>query len=745
MSKRDFIVLVALFLCPNLFFNALGQEIDHWETVVFEDDVWHYLVPTSEPASTWRALTYDDSAWSTGPGGFGYGDDDDNTVLDGAFSVFQRITFSITDTSRIGLGVLHVDYDDGFVAYLNDEEIGRGNIGAPGDRPAFDQPASGTHEAALYQGNTPDTIVLTKERLAMALQQGDNVLAVQTHNANTTSSDMTSRVFFSVGLTDEVVEYRATPSWFTPPSQVPGSLTSNLPIFVIDTQGQTIPDEPKITAWMGVVDNGDGQTNSLSDPFNVYDGHIGIERRGSSSQSFPKLSYAVETRNADGFDVNVSLLGMPEEEDWVLHGPYSDKSLMRNVLIFHIAHQMGRYASRTRFVELVLNGDNQGVYVLMEKIKRDPDRVDISTLNPDETEGDDLTGGYIVKVDKWEGTEVDGWSSPYPPKPGYDQRVFYQYHYPRPSVIAPEQKTYIQSVIAGFEDVMASDRYADPENGYAKYIDVDSAVDFYILNEVARNVDGYRLSTFLYKDRDSVDGGKLHFGPIWDFNLGFGNADYYSGGLTYGFQCVRGVPISDGFQPSFWWEKLWKDSTFNALTLERWQNLRQNVLHTDTLMQYIDDTVAYLQEASERNFDRWHILGSYVWPNAFIGHTYEEEIDFLKTWLATRLNWIDRNLPLVTVVSEPNTITTTYTLSEAYPNPFTYQTTVDLSVYDSQPVRADLYDVLGRRVARVFLGWVESGTTQTITISSGGLAPGVYFLRVASRRFETTRRLMVIK
>ena len=133
---------------------------------------------------------------------------------------------------------------------------------------------------------------------------------------------------------------------------------------------QQIVDEPKVPARMGLIDNGEGVRNNLSDPFNAYDGAIGIELRGSSSMFFPKKSYTVETRDDQGKDRDVELLGLPEEEDWVLHGPYSDKSLMRNVLTYELARRLGSYASRTRFVEVVLNGGYVGVYVLMEKIKR---------------------------------------------------------------------------------------------------------------------------------------------------------------------------------------------------------------------------------------------------------------------------------------------------------------------------------------------------------------------------------------
>lgn len=179
-------------------------------------------------------------------------------------------------------------------------------------------------------------------------------------------------------------------------SQLSTSLTSNLPIVIINTQGLTIPDEPKMTAKMKIIYNGEGVINSISDSLYHYDGWIGIERRGSSTQQFQKKSYSLETRLESGENNNVELLGLPRENDWILYAPFSDKTLMRNALIFTLSNETGWYAPRTRFCEVILNDEYMGVYVFMEKIKRDRNRVDIAKLNPDDTEGDQLTGGYIM-------------------------------------------------------------------------------------------------------------------------------------------------------------------------------------------------------------------------------------------------------------------------------------------------------------------------------------------------------------
>ncbi len=193
--------------------------------------------------------------------------------------------------------------------------------------------------------------------------------------------------------------------------------STRLPIVIINTSGGTIVNEPKIPATMGIIANDNGSYNHTTDPFNDYDGNIGIELRGSSSQAlFDKKNYGIELWTGVEQDTSASLLGLPAEEDWVLHGPYSDKSLMRNVLTFELWSRTGWYGSRFRYIELIINNGYKGVYVLMEKIKRDKNRVDISKLTETENNGDDLTGGYIVKLDKFDGTNSgEGWASPYDP------------------------------------------------------------------------------------------------------------------------------------------------------------------------------------------------------------------------------------------------------------------------------------------------------------------------------------------
>ena len=460
---------------------------------------------------------------------------------------------------------------------------------------------------------------------------------------------------------------------------------SNLPILVITTD-EEIPDEPKITGELGVVWNEDGSRNFLSQGFNHYDGQIGIEVRGSTSQFFPKKGYALETRNADGSNNNVELLGMPSENDWVLHGPFSDKTLLRNALAYQLAADVGRYAPRVRMVELVLNDDYRGVYLLTERIKRDGDRVDIKKLDPDDLDGDALTGGYILKIDKFTGAVADGFVSEYAPIPDSFQQTFFQFHYPKPEDIQPAQATYIENYVRDFEDALLSDDWLDPQDGYRRYLDVDAFIDFMWTQEITRNTDAYRLSTFFSKDRDS-EGGKLTFGPVWDFNLAFANADYCLGSGYEGWAWdFNDFCPGDGWVIHFWWERLRADPVFWQQARDRWAELRQTVWSDDALLTRIDDLELRISEGAGRNFVRWPILNDWVWPNPVWLGTHAAEVDRVRDWLLDRAAWIDGQLLEPTSAAE---LITDVPLTVA-PNPgrafvFTFGAPVDgtLRVFDA--------------------------------------------------------------
>lgn len=420
--------------------------------------------------------------------------------------------------------------------------------------------------------------------------------------------------------------------------------TSNLPIITIQTNGAQIQDEPKIKADMGIIYNGPGVINKISDVPNDYKGKIGIEFRGSTSQSFPKKPYGFETWDESGEDNDVKLLGMPKESDWTLNATYNDKTLMRDGLSYILAGSVMEYAPRVRYNELVINGQYRGIYLLVEKIKRDKNRVDISKIETTDNQGDALTGGYIIKIDKETGSNSGaGWNSLYAPYSGAWQKTYFQYEYPKADDISYEQRNYIRNHMNTVENSIAGQDFKDPQKGYRKYIDTQSLMDFIIINEISKNPDAYRLSTFFYKERDS-DGGKIKFGPVWDFNLGFGNVDYCTQGNPEGLVILNfnEVCSGDGWVIHFWWKKFLQDEFFYNDLKHRWKNLRNNQLSNDRVNFVIDSLSNMLGQAQVRNFQQWPVLGQYVWPNYYIGNTYAEEVSYLKNWVKNRLIYLDK-------------------------------------------------------------------------------------------------------
>ena len=444
---------------------------------------------------------------------------------------------------------------------------------------------------------------------------------------------------------------------------------SNLPIIIINTDS-SIVDEPKVGGVIGIINNENGQRNYLTDAYS-YQGRIGIELRGQTSQFlFDKKSYGFETWDVNDEDLDTTLLGLPSEEDWILYGPYSDKTLIRNVLIYELSNQIGMYASRTRFCELMLNGEYRGVYILMEKIKRDGDRVDINKLNPDEITSPDISGGYILRLDKFDVNDQNIFSSNYA---SADRPLDYQVIYPNEEDLQPEQFQYIQDYMDDFEAALSSDNYADALLGYRQYMDVNSIIDFLLLNELGRNPDAYRISTYFYKEHDE-DGGLLKMGPIWDFNIAMGNANYCMGSSHEGWVFdYNEVCPNDAWLIGYWWERFLSDEAFADAVAERWQELRQTTFSITNIHQMIDDYASDLDEAQGRNYDRWPILGQPVWPNDFVGATYEEEVTFLKDWFENRINWMDDNIDDIynqTIFYVNNFIT-------FYPNPFIDNLNID--------------------------------------------------------------------
>jgi hypothetical protein len=498
--------------------------------------------------------------------------------------------------------------------------------------------------------------------------------------------------------------------------------SSNLPIIVINTNGQEIPDDPKITADMGIVYNGEGVRNKVTDPFNHYNGKIGIEVRGQSSQMFPMKSYSIELWDNAGASLDKSLFGLPKESDWVLYAPYTDKTLMRNFLAYTFSREMGHWAANCRYVEVVVNGDYKGIYVFMEKIKRGSGRVPVSKIATTDVSGDAVTGGYIFSIDK----EADGWySAVYPPYGTSGQNIRYSYIYPKLTSIVTAQQNYLKSYVDSFEAALKGDQFQDKITGWRKFADEASFIDYSIVNELSRNVDGYRLSAYFNKDRQSK-GGKIFAGPAWDYDLAFRNANYCRGAETTGwaYQFNRDCP-QDFWQVPFWWYQFEKDSAYQSAFRCRWKQVREASLSDTRIFKLIDSVVALTAEARTRHFQRWPILGQYIWPNPQpIPATYDGEISSLKEWLTARISWISSAIPNAGPCYDYPAAEKASIIAHFYPNPVEDNFSLDIKSKITQKMVVRITDAAGRTMLSqsYSLHYGEN----FFTIQTSQWAPGIY-------------------
>lgn len=408
---------------------------------------------------------------------------------------------------------------------------------------------------------------------------------------------------------------------------------SNLPLVTVDTGGVAIPDEPKIAAAMKVISDPAGGRSNLETTPSDFAGAIGIERRGQSSQgqSFLKKQYSVETRDPSGSDLAVSLLGMPLESDWILQGPWKDKIFFRNAFAYWLSNRLGRYAVRTRLVEAFIDETGVGpiadhylgVFVLMEKIKRGPTRVNVQRLAGDTEPA--VTGGWILKIDKTDESDRSFTTN---------RGTKVVHVYPDGDALSDAQADWIKHYFDDFEAALAAGR------DYGAYIDVGSFVDYLIVNELMKNIDAYRISTYMHKDREK----KLQMGPVWDFDLSSTTTARYGGARPDGWVILVDLG-NDGYLPPFWWESLLADELFVQQLIVRWRALRGNALARSNLFHTIDSWASRLDEAQARNYERWPgVLGVPLSdePNAY--STYSGEVTEFKDFLAARLNWIDEHI-----------------------------------------------------------------------------------------------------
>ena len=465
--------------------------------------------------------------------------------------------------------------------------------------------------------------------------------------------------------------------------------SSNIPLIIINTNNQIIVDEPKINVDFKIIDNYPQGLNYPNDSGNVYQGIAGIEIRGSYSATLPQKPFGIETRDIQGNNNNVPLFGMPQENDWILLANYNDKTFLRNVLAFDLFEKMGHYSPRTKLCEVVINDIYNGIYVFTEKIKRDNGRVDISKLDLDDNAGDSLTGGYIFRVDYWNGN--NSWVSNYNNPNFPNDEVRFVYNYPDYDEISLQQKNYIQTLVGDFEDALWGSDFDDPVFGYRPFINTRSFIDYFIVNEFARNVDGFKKSRNFHKDKSSKD-SLIYAGPVWDFDWAYKD---HSSSMLNGAGWRHDYSGPTDVKPPGWYIRLIQDSTFTNELNCRYFNLRNTILDTSNLFHFIDSLENILNDAQERHFTRWPILGVNVGtPEIGIQPTtYSGEIIKFKNWISERLTWLDNNMPGNCPNVGLNELKKTYVVT--YPNP----SLETLNIYSEAEIEEIvIYDNIGREI-----------------------------------------------
>jgi len=419
---------------------------------------------------------------------------------------------------------------------------------------------------------------------------------------------------------------------------------SNLPIVIIDTDKNPntgkpieIPDNPKILATMKIIFRPDGSRNYITDQNNPnylnYNGRIGIEIRGSSSQSLPKKPYGLTTLNNDNVTSNnVSILGMPKENDWVLNSIAFDPSLIRNYLSYDLSRSIGNYAARGEYCEVVINGDYKGLYIFMEKLKIDDERINILKMTKTDNTVPDLTGGYLTKADKTTGGDPVAWSMQ-----SYSGSTSYLHDSPKPNEITTQQNNYIRNQFTLLQNA-ATAQNASITNGYPSIIDVPSFIDYMLISELASNADSYQYSTYFHKDRN----GKLRAGPVWDFDLTYGN-DLFNWGYDRSHTNVWQFDNGDNTGSKFW-RDLYNNPTFQCYLTKRWKELTATNMPLNYFV--VAEKIEYLSkltsEAMVRENNRWRTI-----PNQ------SGEITKMKEWIQSRINWLNTRLTDYTACSNP--------------------------------------------------------------------------------------------
>lgn len=404
-----------------------------------------------------------------------------------------------------------------------------------------------------------------------------------------------------------------------------GEFETKLPVVYIDTEEKQITKENKTWATVGILNNSsDGSMrNVMETPEEILDGTVNL--RGASSYSlFDKEQYRLKFYKKQGSAKaeEYNFLGMAQSSEWVLHGPYLDKTMMRNCMVYEMAREMFEWSPDARYCEVFVNGQYKGVYLAVEPVTNGAGRLRLSEFGL-------LSGecAYVVKRER-KGTEENPLSN-WGKREGKTSNDLY-ISYPSEKKLTDAQRKWIEQDISRFENELFSSGFADPESGYAAYIDVDNFVDYFVLNEVVMNYDASSLSTYAYKEIS----GKLQL-TVWDYNNCYDN---YQGGKkeTNKFYVAENT----------WFDRLLKDRKFVDRVVQRYYELRKSIMNTDYMYAQMAKYEQELGAAIDRNFAVW----GYSFDRTLMSgdereiQSYEAAVEQLKTVIEERFTFLDEHI-----------------------------------------------------------------------------------------------------
>lgn len=397
---------------------------------------------------------------------------------------------------------------------------------------------------------------------------------------------------------------------------------TNLPTVIINTVNAEEPYDKEHDIVSNIIIISENGTNVLEAP--------GESRlRGNNSMTHPKKPYRIK------FDKKQQPLDAPAKaKKWTLINNYGDKTLMRNMIAFEVARNVGmEYVPYSRPVDVILNGEYKGCYQLCDQIEVGDGRVPVTEMEETDISGDELTGGYLIEVDAYASGEISWFQS--------SRGIPVTIKSPEDDKITSEQTSYIKNYFNKFENAAYSVRYDSPTTGYRTMLDITSFLQHFIVGEVSGNTDTY-WSTYMYKKRNDP---KFYVGPVWDFDLAFENDN-------------RTYPINNKTCYIYQWVNSSSAGTMDVLVerivvndtrtagdlLEMWSATRSNGLSGESLCDFVDKWAEEMDASQRLNFMRWDILNTKVHENPQASGSYEGEVAWVKNYLRERIAWMDNKI-----------------------------------------------------------------------------------------------------